>query len=131
MTPATKAAVLVVEDDPQLRELYRTALRVAGYTVIAVGDGADALRQIERARPSAIVLDLALPRVGGRDVHHELKSRSDTRHIPIIVVTGTDVSDLDPKAFVAVLQKPVNVDALVSAVDKCIRRAGGVPSASA
>ena len=114
--------MLVVEDDPQLRELYRSALRSAGYAVVAVEDGADALRQIEQAPPAAIVLDLALPRVGGRDVLHELRSHSKTRQIPIVVVTGTDISDLEANAFASMLRKPISVDALVSAVDKCVRR---------
>jgi CheY-like chemotaxis protein len=71
-------SVLVVEDDPQLRELFKTVLRAAGYAVVAVEDGADALRRLEHAVPSVVVLDLALPRVDGRDVHRELKSRPDT-----------------------------------------------------
>jgi DNA-binding response OmpR family regulator len=118
-----------VEDDPQLRELYRSALRAAGYPVIAVEDGEDALRQIELTTPAAIVLDLGLPRLAGRDVHQELKAHSDTQDIPIIVVTGTDTSDLDAKAFACVLRKPVTIDELISAVEKCIRRAGGAPMA--
>lgn len=125
MVAAGKATVLVVEDDAQLREFYRSALRAAGYLVIAVEDGADALRQIEQVTPAAILLDLALPRVGGRDVYHELKSHSDTQDIPVIVVTGTDTSDLDPKAFACILRKPIGVNELVSAVEKCMRRSGG------
>ena len=121
--------MLVVEDDPQLRELYRSALRYAGHLVIAVEDGVDALRQIELTTPAAVVLDLALPRVGGRDVHSELQSHPHTRRIPVVVVTGTDASDLDAKAFACVLRKPVSIDALVAEVERCIRRAGGAPMA--
>ena len=115
--------VLVVEDDPALRELYRSALRNAGYMVVAVEDGADALRYIEQRRPSAVVLDLALPRVDGRDVNRELKSRPDTRNIPVVVVSGTDMSDLDPHDFASLLMKPIQPEALVWAVDNSIRRA--------
>lgn len=116
--------VLVVEDDPALRELYRSALRTAGYTVVAVEDGSDALRYIEQRRPSAVVLDLALPRVAGRDVHRELKARPDTRNIPVVVVSGTDMSDLNPNDFASLLMKPIKPEALVWAVDNSIRRAG-------
>ena len=123
MPPAARRNVLIVEDDPQLRDFYKTALRAAGYAVIAVEDGADALRQIDFASPAAVVLDLALPRVGGRDVHYELKARSATQRIPIVVVTGTDTSDLDEKQFACVLRKPVQPDDLVAAVEQCIRRA--------
>ena len=129
MSPSSRSTVLVVEDDPPLRELYRSALRAAGYPVIAVEDGEDALRQIELTLPAAIVLDLGLPRLGGRDVHEELKAHSETQDIPIIVVTGTDTSDLDAKAYACVLRKPVTIDALLAAVEKCIRRAGGAPVA--
>src|SRR6185436_1797482 len=91
--------VLVVEDDATLRELYRSTLRSAGYAVVAVEDGIDALRRVERGRPDAVVLDLGLPRLNGRDVKRELKSRPDTEHIPVVVVSGNDTSDLDPQDF--------------------------------
>jgi two-component system phosphate regulon response regulator PhoB len=117
--------VLIVEDDPQLREMYRMALRAAGYAVIAVEDGADALRQIDQAIPALVVLDLGLPRLAGRDVHRELKARTDTRDIPIVIVTGTDISETDAKDFACVLRKPCDADRLVAAVDQCVRRANG------
>lgn len=114
--------VLVVEDDPALRDLYRSTLRSAGYAVVAVEDGLDALRRVERGRPDAVVLDLGLPKLGGRDVHRELKARPDTQHIPIIVVSGHDTSDLNPRDFACILTKPASVDALIDAVQNCIRR---------
>jgi CheY-like chemotaxis protein len=118
-----KNSVLVVEDDKALRDMYRSALRGAGYDVVAVEDGADALRYVEHQRQNAVVLDLALPRIGGRDVNRELKARPETRQIPVVVVTGTDMSDLDPQDFSSMLMKPVQGDALVWAVDNSIRRA--------
>jgi CheY-like chemotaxis protein len=101
------------------------ALRAAGYVVIAVEDGTDALRQIEQALPALVVLDLALPRLGGHDVYRELKARADTRDIPIVVVTGTNLSDADAKDFAFVVRKPCDGDRLVSTVTQCMRRAGG------
>lgn len=114
--------VLVVEDDPLLRELYRSTLRGAGYAVVAVEDGVDALRRVERNPPDAVLLDLGLPRLNGRDVNRELKSGPDTRHIPIVVVSGMDTSDLDPKDFACVLNKPIDAVALVDAIENCLRR---------
>ncbi len=114
--------VLVVEDDPTLRELYRSTLRAAGYAVVAVSDGIDALRRVEGDPPDAVVLDLGLPRLNGRDVQRELKSAPDTKHIPIVVVSGSDTSDLDPDDFACVLNKPISADALIVAVQNCIRR---------
>jgi CheY-like chemotaxis protein len=129
-TSSSWRRILVVEDDPQLRELYRNALRTAGYAVVAVEDGADALRQIEHSMPALVVLDLALPRVDGRDVHRELKARPETRNIPVIVVSGTDMAGVDAKQFAYVLRKPCDPERLVDAVDQCMRRAGGVAQVS-
>jgi CheY-like chemotaxis protein len=115
--------ILVVEDDPGLRELYRTALTSAGYAAVAVEDGLAALRVLDASRiPSAVVLDLGLPRVGGRDVHKELRSRSQTRAIPIIIVTGSNVDDLDPRQFACILRKPISADQLLKAVAACLRK---------
>ena len=125
MIPSPSKRVLVVEDDPQLRELYRMGLRAAGYVVIAVEDGADALRHVEQAIPALVVLDLGLPRLHGRDVHSELKARTDTRDIPIVIVTGGEVSEADAKQFACVLRKPCDADRLVEAVQQCLRRANG------
>ncbi len=114
--------ILVVEDDASLRELYRAALRTVGYAVVAVEDGIDALRRVERHPPEAVVLDLGLPRLNGRDVQRELRAGPDTQHIPIVVVSGNDTSDLDPADFACVLKKPVGPDALIDAVQNCLRR---------
>jgi two-component system response regulator MprA len=113
--------VLIVEDDAALRALYRAALQLEGYAVIAVEDGLDALRYIDINTPSAIVLDLDLPRLGGRDVQRELTAGMDTHGIPIIIVTGGDTSDLDPKDFACILRKPLHPEAVVDAVRRCLR----------
>jgi two-component system phosphate regulon response regulator PhoB len=115
------STVLIVEDDAALRELYRSTLTAAGYRVIAVEDGLDALRRIDHHPPHAVVLDLSLPRVDGRDVSRELKARPGTRDIPIIVVSGTDMKDLNRHDFTCVLRKPIDLDALTAAVERCLR----------
>jgi CheY-like chemotaxis protein len=114
---------LVVEDDRTLREMYRAALTVAGYAVVAVEDGIDALKHVEHAPPRLIVLDLALPRLSGHDVSRELASRAETRHIPILVVTGTDTQNLRLADFYDLLTKPVDADTLIAAVDRGLRAA--------
>ena len=91
--------------------------------MVAVEDGMDALRRVERDAPHAMVLDMALPRLGGRDVQREMKSRPETSRIPIVVVSGTDISDLNESDFASVLRKPIHPEAVVFAVDKCFRRA--------
>jgi CheY-like chemotaxis protein len=118
--PHWERYILVVEDDPALRELYRSSLRAAGYAVVGVEDGLDALRVIEGSKPRAVVLDLALPRLDGREVLDELRGNAATQNIPVIIVTGTDASDIDPAHFSCVLRKPIDQDQLTDAVEKCV-----------
>src|SRR5688572_10214360 len=94
---------------------------IAGYTVIAVEDGLDALRRIESdAAPDLVMLDMELPRVRGRDVLAELKAHAATRDIPIMVVSGTDTGDLNPGDFACVMRKPITADQLIAAVKQCL-----------
>ena len=123
MPPPGPQSVLIVEDDAPTREMYRAALMQSGYTVTGVDDGLAALRVIEARAPDIIILDMALPRLGGRDVLRELRANPATRTLPIIIVTGTDVTNLNERALTPVLQKPVDPDALVAAVDVVLRRA--------
>ena len=58
-------------------------------------------------------------RLSGRAVSRELQAHERTQDIPVIVVTGTDTSDLDPTMFACVMKKPIDPDDLVDAVQKC------------
>lgn len=122
VTPhARSKTVLIVEDDLPTRTMYREALAHASYNAIAVEDGLDALRRIEEARPDAVILDLILPRVGGWDVYKELRSHPATARIPVVIVTGSDVRDLEPAASRYFLRKPVSPETLCAVVDQAVR----------
>jgi CheY-like chemotaxis protein len=119
---AVASQILVVEDDPDLRALYSSALRVAGYEVEAVADGLDALYHLDSLVPALIVLDIGLPRISGRTVYEEIASQPRTRRLPIVVVTG-DPGDLRETKYLCILRKPVDLDALVATVEDCLMRA--------
>ena len=124
MSPAADSpSILLVEDDDLLRELYRAALKNAGYSVTPVADGMSALHILEVHIPDLIVLDLGLPRLGGRDVHKEMMAKPATRNIPVIIVSGLDTSDLDPDAFAGIFKKPTHPDRLIDAVGEALRLA--------
>jgi DNA-binding response OmpR family regulator len=120
--PSWERYILVVEDDPALRELYRSTIRAAGYAVVGVDDGLEALKMVQLGKPRAVVLDLGLPRMNGREVSKQLRNNAATQNIPVMIVTGSDTSDLDPSEFACVMQKPIDPDELVDAVKKCTRR---------
>ena len=112
--------VLVVEDDRALRTFYRSALMIAGYSVVTAEDGIEALQTFEGYQPAAVVLDLGLPRMSGHDVTAELLANEKLRHIPIVIVTGGDVSEVDQKKFACVLRKPVTAESLIAAIQNCL-----------
>jgi len=111
--------ILIVDDDADLRRLFRMSLTIAGYLVQEVGDGVEALQVIENDPPDLVVLDLVLRALDGMSVQQELASRALTRHIPIVIVTG---SSLDPTGdnVACVLRKPVMPDDLVRTVAECL-----------
>jgi CheY-like chemotaxis protein len=113
--------VLVIEDDPEIRDSYRSALRAAGVAAVGTEDGFDALRLAELQRPSAIVIDLVSPRLNGRLVHQTLKSNPHTRDIPVLVINGPDNHDLNFDDVACLLRKPVDAQALVVAVQHVVR----------
>ena len=114
-----RRTILVVEDDEDLRRLFRTALMLAGYDVLEAGDGLEALLRIDQTPPDLVVLDLVLPRLSGIAVQQEIAAQAVTRQIPVVVITGSgvDPSELQVACF---LRKPVAPDQLVDVVASCL-----------
>ena len=90
-------------------------------------DGVEALQSIDQGDvPHLILLDLGLPRLGGLDLHAELRAQPRTRRIPVVVVTGIDLSPQQQLDFPFFLRKPVVPEALIFAVDNALRRSQGI-----
>ena len=81
------AVVMVVDDDPQARQLLGGAVTRAGYRVIEAADGNTALKLARERHPDAITLDVLMPRMDGWAVLTALKSDPETAQIPVLVVT--------------------------------------------
>jgi DNA-binding response OmpR family regulator len=86
----TRAAgrVLVVEDERDVAELIRYNLGKEGYDVVVTGSGTDAVKQAREARPDIVLLDIMVPHLNGWEVCRRLKQDTETRAIPVIMVTG-------------------------------------------
>ena len=117
--------ILIVEDNTELRRMFRTVLSMAGYSVEEAGDGVEALHLVENRLPDLIVLDLVLRALDGLSVQQELASRAITRKIPIVVVTGSTI-DTGSLEVACVLRKPVMPDDLLKTVKHCL--ASGAPA---
>ncbi len=118
-----QARILVVEDEPSIREVVNLYLRRAGYQVTVVEDGRAALNSLSDALPDLVVLDLMLPEVDGLEITRWLRQRGDT---PIIMLTARReerdrIAGLEMGADDYVV-KPFSPQELVSRVRAVLRR---------
>jgi DNA-binding response OmpR family regulator len=85
--------ILVAEDDPEMRELVRVQLTAAGYEIIVVRNGEEALSRIRTFRPDAVVLDINLPDIDGYGVLEGIRATPDTAGLPILILSGRHAED--------------------------------------
>jgi CheY-like chemotaxis protein len=99
--------------------MFRTVLTLAGFSVREAGDGYEALRSIDAHPPDLVVLDLMLPTLSGAAVQQEIAAQVLTRHIPVMIVTGSSMP-FDERQVACVMRKPISPTELVDAVQKCL-----------
>src|SRR6478672_11066343 len=122
--------ILVVDDEPAVRDSLDRALRLEGYEVGLAADGAEALETLTDETPDAIVLDLMMPRVDGLEVCRRMRASGD--RTPVLVLTARDavtdrVKGLDAGAD-DYLVKPFALDELLARLRALLRRSGaGAP----
>ncbi|MGR8918038.1 MAG: response regulator [Gammaproteobacteria bacterium] len=100
-------SLLLVEDDPQVRDLERRALEKEGWRVIEALNGREALAAMERERPDLIMLDLMMPVMDGFEFVLEMRARPEWRDIPVIVVTAKDLTVSDRELLSGQVQSVV------------------------
>jgi CheY-like chemotaxis protein len=107
--------VLVVEDDPALREVYAGSLSELGYAVRTAGDGAAALHQLANHwKPCVVFLDLRMPGMDGWEFARQLRSEDQWKDLPIVVVAAHFRIDREAREIGAAawLQKPFDLGRL-------------------
>ena len=120
-------AVLIVEDDDELRGVLARGLREEGFAVDAVATGSDALERVERAVPDVLVIDIGLPDTDGRDLCQALRARGI--QTPVLFLTARDALVDRIAGFDAggddYLAKPFAFVELVARLQALLRRSGG------
>jgi two-component system cell cycle response regulator DivK len=83
-----RPCVLVVDDYPDARQMYREYLDVCGFDVVEAANGVEAVQQALNAAPDIILMDLAMPVMDGWEATRRLKSDHRTAGIPVVALTG-------------------------------------------
>ncbi len=119
--------ILVVDDEPSVRDALDRALRMDGYKVLLAGDGEEALEALANTPPDAVLLDVLMPAPDGLEVCRRLRAAGD--RIPVLMLTARDavpdrVKGLDAGAD-DYLVKPFALEELTARLRALLRRTGG------
>jgi CheY-like chemotaxis protein len=121
-----EARVLVIEDDPHMRDLFTRFLARDGFAVAVASDGEGGLAAAREMRPQVILLDVLMPRMDGWAVLTALKEDPETKGIPVIVASMIRETGLARSLGAAdYLSKPVDWPRLRAAVERHLRREKG------
>ena len=124
--------ILVVDDEPNVRDYLKMILEDAGFRVVTAGDGEEALERIRERAPDFISLDLIMPRKSGHKLLFDLKRDRAWSRIPVLVVTAhardelgrKDLEDILDGAVMSgpgtYLEKPVDPESYVRAVSRAV-----------
>jgi two-component system OmpR family response regulator len=118
--------LLVVDDEPSIRDLLAASLRYAGYSVVTAENGASAIAAAEREQPDLVVLDVMLPDMDGFDVTRKLRERG--REVPVLFLTARDDVEDKVKGLTVggddYVTKPFSLEEVVARIRAVLRRCG-------
>lgn len=128
MALASEKRIMVVDDEPDVRDFLSSCLEDAGFQVETAVDGYDALEKIERQAPDLMTLDLVMPRISGIKLMRKLRKSERLKDIPVIIVTAharDELGEDDAKELYAeevnpapkhILDKPITPSKLLNAI---------------
>jgi two-component system KDP operon response regulator KdpE len=112
MNPMANPKIMIVDDDPDLRQALRLRLRANHYDTVNAGDGYSAIAMAYKERPDMIILDLGLPAGDGYVVLDRLQKDDKLSMIPVVVLTARDPQSSEGRALqagaAAFFQKPAD-----------------------
>lgn len=125
-TSPSGRTIVVCDDDPPIREIMCAFLERHGYRAVGVASGRELLDRISELSPDVILLDLLMPGLNGVETLAVLKANPEMASIPVIVISlfSPDESDWPFSDLAGWVQKPVDEQALIKAVDSASATSG-------
>ncbi len=125
-TVATRATILLVEDEDSLRRVMKDLLEQEGYAICEARDGAEAMEQVDRHNPDLMLLDLNLPNVDGYTVLQKLRAHPRTENLPVIILSARGDEDNEVRVLrlgaTDFLAKPFRPKALSARLEATLAR---------
>jgi DNA-binding response OmpR family regulator len=132
--PINRARIMVVDDDPDLRQGLSLRLRANNFDTVNVCDGYSAIAMAQKERPHLIILDLGLPAGDGFSVLKNLQQYPALADIPVIVLTARDPENNEKRALeggaVAFFQKPADNEELLGVIRASLQSGWGWSAAT-
>ncbi len=118
--------ILIIEDEPAIRDILRELLSDAGYEVEEAADGPEGVEKFRAGRFSLVLLDLMLPGLDGYGVCEQIRAVSD---VPVIIITALSGEEAEVRAFELkaddYITKPFSLKLVLMRVEAVLRRSGG------
>lgn len=132
MNTEPKKKILLIEDEPNMRELVKARLEQNGYTVVTAGDGYQGIFMARKEKPDLIILDLMIPKMDGYTVCRTLKASSDFNNVPIVMFTARTAPDDRRRGAEmgadAYLTKPFEPSTLLAKIEELLQQHATPPA---
>lgn len=86
--------VLIVDDNPDIREIYQVKFKREGFATLTAGDGQECLELLETARPDVVLLDLQMPVMDGLETLRRMKADAELAQIPVVILSNVDSDEM-------------------------------------
>ena len=114
--------IMIVDDEPAIRELLVAVLQDEGYAVVAAPNGQQALELLPRERPDLVLLDIMMPDLDGREVRRRMQELPGLQDTQVIMSSAAIRPDLADSQIAAFVPKPFDIDQLLAVLDRVLGR---------
>jgi CheY-like chemotaxis protein len=122
--------ILVVDDEPAIRDLLVAVLEDEGYRTVAASSAPRALELLSAEQPNLVLMDIMMPEMDGREAFRRMEEQPELARIPVVMMSAAYAADRVPGRVAAFLPKPFDLEQLLATIARVLRgiNGGGVPS---